>query len=125
MNRSIKWVIACIALLLALAACAPDSTSGVQVIGDNVARLPAGETMVLYKPSKMQQTWRITYDGDSTVNFACDEILCPDRVAILGRVGEKVSVSSNSILQGDFYASRRSDGAVNVEWPFGLGFQEP
>lgn len=111
--------------LLALTACVASSTSGVQVVGDNIARLEQGDTMVVHKGGKGARTWHITYDGDSTVTFDCQQWLCTDQSGTLGAVGQRVKVDNPGIMNGDFYVTRRDDEAVSVEWPWGLGIQLP
>ena len=125
MKRSVGLAAAAIVVLLALVACVSPSTPGVEVVGHNTARLEQGETMVVHKGGKNARTWEITYDGDSTVTFHCRQILCADQSGTLGVVDQRVEVPNPGFFNGDFYIARRYDGAVNVEWPWGLAIRLP
>ena len=111
--------------VVALSACVADSTSGVRVVGDNLAVLPAGDTMVLYKGGKSIRTVTITYDGYSTVKFACDDLFCDDKTATIDDSGKKVEVDSQMLFTDSYYVWRASNDAVYVQWPYGLDIQLP
>lgn len=118
------WVLAIVALAAILSACAGNSTSGVHVVGHNTARLPVGETMVLYKGGKSARTWDITYDGRSTVHFHCEELFCSDMDITVDDIGVEIK-ADGGLFQQDMYVTKRSENAVDVRWDWGLDFQAP
>ncbi len=123
MKRFIALALAAVAAMFVLVGCTADSSSGVVVIGDNVAKLPAGETMVLHRNSgKSGYTWFITYDGGSTVHFFKDNIFDDDNIDI-----ELLSSGETKFDPGwgalNMWVSRNSDTAVAVRWEDGLVFQ--
>lgn len=108
--------------LLAATGCGPRSTQGVNIVGKNKARLPAGEVFVLDQTSgKITYTWKITFDGYNSVYFVCDG-WCGDLDTVrLDGVNNIVDVSAG---WGDhFYVWLRPDGAVNIKWPWGWRYQ--
>lgn len=108
--------------LLAATGCGPKSTQGVNIVGKNKARLPAGETFVLtHQVGKVRETWRITYDGEYSVRFKCDG-WCKDLdTARLNGIGNIADIGAG---WGDhFYLWLRPDGAVNIKWPRGWKYQ--
>lgn len=123
------WLIAVVLAILILGGVAvviesgtPDSTAGVQVVGKNLARLPQNETFILtHMVGKSRSVWEITYDGKETVRFHCQSWLCSDlENATLCGVDCKVDIYGG---WGDhFYVWKRTDGAVNVDWPWGWDF---
>ena len=128
MKRTIALALAAIAAMFVLVGCIsiPDSTPSVQVVGDNVARLPAGNTMVLHKGGKGIYTWIITYNGKSTVHFYREGNLFQDDINVditVDDVDKEVAFQTSGLWTPDMYVSRRSDGAVNVRWDDGLAFQ--
>jgi hypothetical protein len=110
----------CIALY---EASTPRSTAGVTIVDANVARLPVGETFILtHQVGKIRYVWEITYDG-KTVKFHCQEWFCSDLdTATLCGVDCKVEVDGG-FLAGKFFVCQRSDGAANVEWPWGMTYR--
>lgn len=123
MRRIIALALAAIAAMFVLTGCVQDSSRGVRVVGDNVARLPVGETMILHHPGKGAYTWVITYDGKSKVHFHRDNLFGDDDVDIsIGEVGNEVKFDPGWLAL-DMWASRRADGAANVRWEDGLDFQ--
>ena len=123
MKRIIALAFAAIAAMFVLAGCVQDSSHGVRVVGDNVARLPVGETMVLHHGGKGAYTWVITYDGKSKVHFHRDNLFGDDDVDITpGRAGEEVKFDPGWLAL-DMWVSRRTDDAVDVRWEDGLVFQ--
>ena len=124
MRRFIALAIAAIAAMFVLVGCVQDSTANVKVIGDNVALLPEGGTMVLHKSGKYGYTWLITYNGESTVHFHKGSNFGDTDVDITAdSEGKEVAFETGGLLTPNMYVSRRSDDAVNVRWDDGLTFQ--
>ena len=116
--------IAAFIAMLVLVGCGADSTRGVQVVGDNIAKLPAGETMVLHKNGKYGFDWIITYDeSKSNVHFYADHTLSDDNVDIhVGNIGQEVLFDTGWGTP-DMWVSRRDNDSVNIRWEDGLVFQ--
>ena len=115
-----------IGLVLLDEANTPSSTAGVSVVGDNVARVPAGEDFVLtHRANKIKEIWHITYDGDQTVHFDQEDlgpISGDHRVGTLCGVGCTTTVDMG-FMRSDMEVSLRKDGAVDVAWPWGWNYQ--
>lgn len=101
----------------------PNSTAGVSIVGDNLARLPAGETFILtHKSGKVTEVWKITYDGVGSVRLDYDAGWFSDHRA--GTLcGEGCSTDVDMGLGNHFYVSLRQDGAVDVKWPGGWNYR--
>ncbi len=108
----------------------PNSTAGVSIVAGNTARVPVGEDFVLThatycgKGCIVTHVWHITYDGQNTVNFDEDGFLWFSGDHHSGRlcgIGCTTNVSMDSL--DDMEISLRSDGAVNVRWPWGWDYR--
>ena len=121
MRRFIALAVAAIAAMFILVGCGPNSTQGVQVVGDNIARLPVGETMVLHREGKGSFDWIITYGGGSSVHFFRDLTFSDDDVDIT--LGDEEVKYDPGWAEVDLWVSRRSDHAVNIRWEDGLTFE--
>src|SRR5688572_19631987 len=73
----------------------PNSTQGVSVIGDNLARVPQGETLVLLYTNKPQELWEITH-GDNGVTATCSPCVDPPPATLCG-IDCKVTISAGAV----------------------------
>jgi hypothetical protein len=102
----------------------PNSTAGIVDLGNNVAKVPAGETFVLtHKSGKTRKTWEITYDDKAgVVYFHCVSSWCNDLTpARLCGVGCVVNTKTG--LWDYFHTTLRDDGTVSVNWPWGWNYR--
>ena len=126
MKRIFAWIAVALLAVAVLSGCTASSTHGVTVVGDNVVRIPAGETAGFYKNvGDHWYNWEITYDDDANNMHVSCTSLCPDSNTKLGDVGQTVTFYSGVILSGDFTATKQSDGSVYLHWPFAINFSEP
>lgn len=119
-------VVAGVAVLIALAigmeANTPNSTSGISIVGGNLARVPQGETFILtHHVGKVRQVWEITYDG-SAVRFHCQSWPCSD-LDTANLCGVNCTIDVDAGWGDHFYVSLREDGSANVEWPWGWDYR--
>lgn len=120
MRRILALVVLVFAAMFALSGCAADSSAGVKVVGDNIANLPAGDTMVVYKPGKYTYSYTITFDGESTVKFVPDGLFMSDGTITVAAVGQPVAYEVDDLFMADFIVTKRDDRSVDVQWPSGL-----
>lgn len=95
----------------------PDSSKGVTLIGDNIARVPKGETLVLtYTTNTAHETWELTHDGSRVVT-TCSGLCANPAPATLCGIDCEVLVDAGVVSK--FRIRLREDGAVNITWPDG------
>lgn len=108
-----------------------NSTQGVTVIGDNMARLPQGEDFVLTyttycgKGCTNVHVWHITYDGENTVNFQEEGWWIFDGDHVVGKLcGIDCTADVGMDWPDKMHITLRADRTVSVKWPWGWNYRE-
>lgn len=97
----------------------PNSTQEVSVIGDNLARVPQGETVVFIYTNRPQEVWEITH-GDNVITATCSPCVDPPPATLCG-VGCEITISAGVVNK--FRVRLREDGAVELAWPDGWTYR--
>lgn len=94
-----------------------DSTQGATLIGNNLARVPQGETVVItYKTTKTYETWRLTHESGRVI-VTCSGLCNTPAPAILCGIDCEIAVDAGVV--SEFKVRLLEDGAVSVSWPEG------
>lgn len=102
-------------LVLSVTLGGPHSTQGVSKTGENTARVPKGETIVItYNPGQRPETWKLTYNNNQIVTD-CSGLCANPPPATLCGVGCEVTIDAGVVSK--FKVRQIEDSAVSVEWP--------
>ena len=102
-------------LVLSVTLGGPNSTQGVSRTGENIARVPRGETIVItYNPGKNPETWRLTYNDNQIVTDCSGLCVNPEPATLCG-VGCEVAIDAGVVSK--FKVRQIEGNAVSVEWP--------
>jgi len=115
-------VLVIVGIAVAIVNGTPRSTPGVVKIGENTARLPSGEEMILKrsKGKSGSDVWHITYDGDGIVTMRNSTIFGDDkRVVKLCDVGCTTTVDLGWLVSAPTFMLN-SENSVDVSWPGGF-----
>ncbi len=118
----VSTIVLIVGLVVWLESCQPRS-SGVSIVGNNLANVPVGGQLVISSQDKYDTTYTITYDGENTIHVDCSGIDCSSTVDLCPTTGCKVSLSVGLFGLDVFDFFRVGDGTINVRWPDGYAIQ--